>query len=91
MKVCLGVGGKGLNKTRYSENLKQTKKGLAAFHFLFRRDWGGDGIIICVRVCLGVGGVKVCLRAKVSVRKNARVFISKVFRVIWCEYTTVMV
>ena len=41
-----------------------------------------------MRVCLGVGGVKVCLRAKVSVRKNARVFISKVFRVIWCEYTT---
>ena len=35
----------------------------------------GMGWYICVRVCLGVGGVKACVIAKLSVRKNARVFI----------------
>ena len=30
---------------------------------------------MCVAVCLRVGGVKVCVTAKLSVRKYARVFI----------------
>ena len=46
--------------------------------FFFFSDWGGDGIVytereLSVRVCLKVyvGGVKVCMTAKLSVEKDA--------------------
>ena len=46
--------------------------------FFFFSDWGGDGIVytereLSVRVCLKVyvGGVKVCVTAKLSVEKDA--------------------
>ena len=47
-------------------------------------DGGGEGMVY---LCLGAGGVKVCVIAKLSVRKYASYYNYKVFWVLSCKYT----
>ena len=48
---------------------------------------GGEGGV-CIRVYIGVGGMKVCVTAKLSLSESKREFLCNIFLVSSCEYTT---